>query len=123
MNDEEAQMSDPSIDPEQSIAWRAVPQDTPVRSADGEAVGTLFDLLGSDREDIFHGIVVHLGRLGHRVFVPADQVTRLTPSHVDVALNSDQLHALPPHDEERQFDLGMVGFIRKHVGWTREKDR
>jgi hypothetical protein len=123
MEDEEGQMSDPSIDPEQSIAWRAVAQDTPVRSADGESVGTLFDLLGSDREDIFHGIVVHLGRLGHRVFVPADQVTRITPSHVDVALTSDELHALPPHDEERQFDLGMVGFIRKHVGWTREKDR
>ncbi len=116
-------MSQSSVDPEQPIAWRAVPEDTPVRSADGESVGTLYDMLGSDQEDIFHGIVVHLGRLGHRVFVPADQVARLTPSHVDVSMTSAELHALPVHDEERQFDLGMVGFIRKHVGWKQEKDR
>jgi len=116
-------MSNEPNDNEDPIAWRGVAQDTPVRSSDGEQVGTLSDLLGSDREDIFHGIVVHLGRLGHHVFVPADQVSLITRSHVDVALTSDEIHALPKHDEERQFDLGMVGLFRKHPGWVREKDR
>jgi hypothetical protein len=116
MPDEPDNLEDP-------ISWRGVAQDTPVRSSDGQDVGTLSDLLGSDQEDIFHGIVVHLGRLGHQVFVPADQVTLMTRLHVDVALTSDELHALPKHDDERQYDVGIVGFFRKHPGWVREKDR
>jgi len=110
-------------DSEEPIAWRGVVQDTPVRTSDGETVGMLSDLLGSDQEDIFHGIVVHLGRFGHHVFVAADQVSLMTPSHVDVSLTSAEIHALPKHDEERQYDLGMVGLFRKRPGWIREKDR
>jgi hypothetical protein len=115
--------TDRLLDPEQPIAWRGVLQDTPVRSSEGEQVGTLYDMLGSDEEDIFHGIVVHLGRLGHRVFVPADDVTLMTRAHVDVAYTSDQLHALPVHTEERQAEVGWVGVVRKHLGWKSEKDR
>jgi PRC-barrel domain protein len=115
-----ADQSEGNDDP---IAWRGVTQDTPVRTSDGQNVGTLSDLLGSDREDIFHGIVVHLGRFGHHVFVPADQVTLMTRSHVDVSPTSEEIHALPKHDEERMYGLGMVGFFRKHPGWVREKDR
>ena len=110
-------------DPEQPIAWRGVAQNTPVRSSEGEQVGHIVDLLGSDEEDIFHGIVVRLGRLGHDVFIPADDVTLMTPSHIDVAYTEDQLHGLPKHTEERQFELGWVGFFRRHLGWKREKDR
>ena len=116
-------MPDEPDNQEDPIAWRGVAQDTPVHSSEGQEVGTLSDLLGSDQEDIFHGLVVHLGRFGHHVFVPADQVTLMTRSHVDVALTSDELHALPKHDEERQYDVGIVGFFRKHPGWVREKDR
>jgi hypothetical protein len=110
-------------DPEQPIAWRGVLQDTAVRSSEGEQVGTISDMLGSDQEDIFHGIVVHLGRLGHEVFVPADDVTLMTSSHIDVAYTSDELHALPPHTEERQSELGWIGLFRRRLGWKREKDR
>ena len=48
-----------NTDTDQPIAWRGVPKDTAVRS-EGEQVGTLYDLLGSDEEDIFLGIVVQL---------------------------------------------------------------
>ena len=116
-------MGSQADDADQPIAWRGVIPDTPVRSSDGETVGTLSDMLASDQADIFHGIVVHLGRVGHHVLVLADQVTLMTTSHVDVSLTSAEIHALPEHDEERQFDVGIVGFFRKHPGWTREKDR
>lgn len=116
-------MADQHSDEDQPIAWTAVPVDTPVRSSDGETVGTLSDMLGSRQADIFHGIVVHLGRLGHHVFVSADQVSLLTRAVVGVALTSAEMHALPIHDEERQYDLGLVGLFRKHPGWRREKDR
>jgi hypothetical protein len=109
-------------DADQPIAWRAVPENTPVRS-DGEQVGTVYDLLGSHEEDIFHGIVVQLKWKGRCVFVPADDVVALTASHVDVSLSAGELGALPVHSDERQFELGMVGLLRKHVGWVKEKDR
>ncbi len=116
-------MADEVSDEDQPIAWMAVPEDTPVRSSDGETIGTLSDMLGSRQVDVWHGIVVHLGRLGHHVFVSADQVSLLTRSVVGVTLTSVEIHALPVHDEERQWDLGMVGLFRKHPGWRREKDR
>ncbi|MGD0861637.1 MAG: hypothetical protein ABSA21_02615 [Candidatus Limnocylindrales bacterium] len=112
----------PNNDPDQPVAWRAVPENTPVR-ADGQQVGTLYDLLGSHEEDIFHGIVVQLRSGSRRVFVPADDVDLLTASHVDVSLSAGELAALPEHTDERQFQLGMVGLLRKHVGWVKEKDR
>jgi hypothetical protein len=112
-----------ATDPEQPVAWRAIVEDEQVRSSDGKEVGTVYDVLGSKEDDIFHGIVVHLGRLGHRVLVLADDVRLITGSHVDVALTSTELHALPPHTDEHTFHLGVTGTFRKHVGWTTDKDR
>jgi hypothetical protein len=109
-------------DADQPIAWRAVPEDTAVRS-DGQQVGRVYDVLGSHEEDIFHGIVVQLRSGSRRVFVPADDVILITASHVDVSLSAGELAALPEHTEERQFELGMVGHLRKHLGWVKEKDR
>jgi len=109
-------------DADQPIAWRAVPEDVPVRS-DGKQVGTLFDLLGSHEEDIFHGIVIHLQPGSRRVFVPADDVDLITATHVDISVSAAELATLPEHTEERQFQLGMVGTFRKHAAWIREKDR
>ena len=87
-------MTQPPVDPEPPIAWRGVTQDTPVDTSDGERVGVVSDLLGSDDEDIFHGIIVHLGRLGHHVLVTADHVTLMTAGHVVVDLTSDAIHEL-----------------------------
>lgn len=105
---------------DQPVAWRAVPQDVRV-SAQGQNVGTLFDMLGSDQEDVFHGIVVRLSS-GKQVFVAADEVDLLSRTRVNVDLGPDELAALPEHTEERQFDLGYTGLF-KRLGWKQEKDR
>jgi uncharacterized protein YrrD len=107
---------------DQPVAWRAIPEDVAVRS-DGRQVGTVYDVLGSHEEDIFHGIVVQLRTGSRRVFVPSDDVTSITSSHVDVSLTPGELDTLPEHTDERGFQLGMVGLFRKHVGWVKEKDR
>jgi hypothetical protein len=99
---EERDVNDQQPDAEQPIAWRAVPEDTPVRSADGEEVGTLADLLGSDVEDIFHGIVVRLGRIGREVFVPADSVTLLTTRIGPTTWGSPASCASGPGGSERR---------------------
>jgi hypothetical protein len=110
-------------DADQPIAWRAIVEDEPVRSSEGDDVGTVYDIVGSREDDIFHGVVVHLGRLGHRVLVLADNVSLISGSHVDVSLTSAELHALPKHEDEHTFHLGVTGTFRKHVGWSSDKDR
>jgi hypothetical protein len=111
------------IDPEQPVSWRVVPQDVAVRSSGGIRVGSVHDLLGSNDEDIFHGIVVRLED-GHRnVFVPTDDVALLTGSHVDVSLTAAEIASLPTHSEDRTFHLGWHGRFRKSEGWIEDKDR
>jgi hypothetical protein len=112
-----------NIDPEQPIAWRVVPQDVEVRSSDGVSVGTLEDLLGSDEEDIFHGLIVKTADGNRTVFIPSENVTLLTGSHVDLSFSADEVRALPDHSAEKTFHLGWKGIFNKTVGWIEEKDR
>jgi hypothetical protein len=109
-------------DPDQPIAWRGVPQDTEVRSG-GQPMGTLDDLLGSNEEDIFHGIVIKLRDGSRRVFVPSDDVVLLTATHVDVSLSPGEIGALPEYVDQHGFGPGTTGFFRKHAVWVEEKDR
>ena len=120
-------MTQQSNDAETPIAWRGVAQNTPVVTSDGEKAGTVADVLGSADEDIFHGLVVHLGRLGHHVLVPADHVRLMTASQVSVQETSAEIHALPKYVEAAEYEVGTESFLGtgllKHLGWKREKDR
>ncbi len=104
------------------ISWRDIPENLPVVSSDGESVGRVSEVLGSQEEDVFHGLEVHLGRLGHRVLVPAAQVGEMTTGAVTLAITSAEVHALPEHTEERAYELGWTGRFRKRIGWVREND-
>lgn len=101
--------------PDQPIAWMAVREGTPVRSADAQAVGHLADLLASEQEDIFHGIIVELASDQRLVYVPADDVTLMTPSYLEIAFTADELANLPEHTEERQASLGWLGRFRHEL--------
>jgi hypothetical protein len=113
----------PQSDPEQQVSWRAVPADVPVRSAEGTVIGTLYEVMASTEEDIFHGLVVRLTDAERDVFVPVDDVSLLTVAHVDVDLTTAEIASLPDHRDEHVFHLGWTGQLRKHVGWIEEKDR
>jgi hypothetical protein len=113
-------MAAANVDPEQPIAWRAISSGFDVRASDGSPAGTVDEVLGAADEDIFHGIVVKV-RSGRCVFVPADYVTAMTASHVDVGLTLDELAGLPEHTEEQDFEVGWVGVFHKHLGWIRDK--
>ena len=104
------------------ISWREVTENEPVVTSDGATVGSVSEVLGSQEEDVFHGLEVHLGRLGHKVLIPAAQVAGMTAAAVTLVLTSDEVHGLPEHTEERAFELGWTGRFRKRVGWVREKD-
>ena len=74
--------------PDDPVAWRYVKEGTPVHGRDGEQLGTVENMLGSDQEDIFHGIAVRTGLLGTTRKIAADDVVSMTPARVDVSLDA-----------------------------------
>jgi len=56
----------------QPISWRSIVYGTPVISSDNERVGTVNEVLGSDSEDIFHGLRVALTGRRQDVMVDAE---------------------------------------------------
>jgi hypothetical protein len=79
--------------PDDPVAWSYVEADTLVVGADGEELGRVAAMLGTETEGIFHGIAVTPYRDGTTRVVPADDVTRLTSSKVEIAYDADRLAA------------------------------
>jgi hypothetical protein len=98
------------------ISWRSVIYGTPVLSADGTKVGTVREVLGSDSEDIFHGIRVAVS--GHPdVMLASDNVGGMSSSAVTSDLSAAEIQAMPAFDESASYHLASVGWLRKHLGW------
>ena len=102
------------------IGWRGIVYGTPVAAVDGARVGTIRAVLGSDSEDIFHGLRVGLAG-GHRdVMVSADNVTTMSSERIGLDLPRSAVEALPTYDEVATYHLASVGWLRKHLGWTKD---
>lgn len=113
-------MSEPHLDQDQPVAWKAVTAGTRVRAADGSTVGEVVDVLGASTEDIFHGFVVKRPG-GEEVVLLADDISRMTVGRVEVDLGPDAVAGLPPYRPEETFHLGLTGLLRKHEGWIRDR--
>src|SRR6188474_934123 len=79
--------------PDDPVAWSYVEADTLVVGTNGEELGRVAAMLGTETEDIFHGIAVTPYRDGTTRVVPSDDVTRLTSSKVEIAYDAEQLAA------------------------------
>ena len=113
----------PEPDEERPISWIAIAEATPVFSSDGEEIGPIHEVLGSQEEDIFHGIEVGHGVLAGPVLIPAEKVTSITNRRIDVAMTAEEIRQLPPFHEQPSFHLGVVGLFRKHLGWVKEDEQ
>jgi uncharacterized protein YrrD len=113
-------MKVPEPENEQPLSWKALLADTPVFSSEGQEVGSVFEVLGSEQEDIFHGIVVHAGPIGHHVMIPAGTIGTMTNRRVEVAMTTDEIRALAPYQEEESYHLGFVGLFRRRLGWVQD---
>lgn len=102
------------------VSWKTILADTPVVSSDGDEVGVVHEVLGSEQEDIFHGIVVRSGLLGKDVMVPAERVGHLANDKIGVGLTAEEMRALEPFQDEESYRLGIVGLLRHRVGWVSE---
>jgi hypothetical protein len=79
--------------PDDPVAWSYVQADTVVVGPDGQDLGRVAAMLGTETEGIFHGVAVTPYADGTIRVVPADAVTALTSSRVQVAYDAEQLAA------------------------------
>jgi hypothetical protein len=128
---------DQATDPEQSrshvvsndaetqnepVSWRGIVYDTPVFGSDGQRVGIVREVLGSDAEDIFHGLRIELDEGGRHVMILADDVTLITKGRIETGLASVGVAERPSYKEEETYHLASVGWLRKHLGWKRDSE-
>jgi hypothetical protein len=102
------------------VCWRGVVYGTPVTTADGVRVGTVREVLGSDAEDIFHGLRVRLTAGRRDVMVASDRVTLMSLAEIRTDLSRAEIEALPSYDETATYHLASVGWLRKHLGWRKD---
>jgi len=105
---------------DEPVSWRGLVYGTPVASSDGQRVGSVREVLGSDAEDIFHGLRVGLDGAKRDVMISADRIAAMTEDGVRIALSAAEARALPNYDEEATYHLASVGWLRKHLGWKRD---
>lgn len=79
--------------PDDPVAWSYVEADTLVVGSNGEELGRVAAMLGTETEGIFHGVAVTPYRDGTTKVVPADAVVSLTTSKVTIAWTADELAA------------------------------
>jgi hypothetical protein len=105
------------------ISYRLLARGTPVHASDGQKVGTVDQVLATDRENIFDGIVIHTSR-GRR-FVDAPEVARITDRRVTISITSAEAAELPEPDPsapafEADPAVGRLGRIFGG-GWKRRR--
>lgn len=83
--------------PDDPVAWNYVEADTLVVGPDGEELGRVGAMLGTETEGIFHGVAVIPYDDGTPRVVPADAVTRLTTSRIEIAYGREELSAAHEH--------------------------
>lgn len=89
-------MPDRTDDDGHAISYKVLAAGVPVRSADGEVLGTVVAALDNAREQIFDGIVFDTPR-GRR-FVDAPEVARIAERAVTLTLTAEEAAALPERD-------------------------
>jgi hypothetical protein len=102
------------------ISWRTVVAGTAVLSSGHEHVGEVREVLGSDGEDIFHGLRVKLIGGHPDVMVRGDDVESMSADEIRTGLTRAEFEALPAYDEHATYHLASVGWLRKHIGWKRD---
>jgi hypothetical protein len=83
--------------PDDPVAWSYVEADTLVVGPNDEELGRVEAMLGTETEGIFHGVAVIPYADGTTRVVPADAVTRITSSKIEIAYDAEQLAAAEEH--------------------------
>jgi hypothetical protein len=110
-------VTDQRTDPTAPISWRSIVYGTPVMGSDETQVGVVREVLGSDGDDIFHGLRVHLNDGNRDVLIDADDITLMASDGIVLGVNGTFAAGLPDFDEPATYHLSSVGWLRHHLGW------
>lgn len=102
---------------DEEVSWLQCPLHAPVFDAGANQIGTAESLLGDEKEDIFHGIVIKLKDGGELREVPAHLTTKITRVDVQTTVAPGEAKNLEPYHEQRWFHLGWGGLFRKRPEW------
>lgn len=105
---------------ETPASWRTIHYGSPVVGQDGTVLGKVAEVLGSDAEDIFHGIRLRAAGGGPDLVVPSSSVTGIAADRVATSLAPVDVAALAPYDETSTYHLASVGWLRRHLGWKED---
>jgi len=83
-------------------------------------VGTVREVLGSDADDSFRDISVQLSSDRRGVLVDAGGIAGRTAKGVERASRAREIEALTAYDDVATYHLASVGWLRKHLGWTKD---
>ena len=102
------------------IAWRSIIYGTRVVGVDGKPVGVVREVLGSDSEDIFHGLRVRLDGEKRDVQIDADDVVSIATDGITLGIDLTHATSLPEFNEPETYHLSSVGWLRHHLGWKQD---
>jgi hypothetical protein len=90
---------------ETPVSWLLIEPGWDVVASDGQRVGKVAERIGDSNVDIFDGLSVSPGLVAKDRYVPAEQVTLITPGTVRLGITSEQFdrdaeYAEPPESEE-----------------------
>jgi hypothetical protein len=104
--------------PDEPISWRAIGHGMPVYAVDGQLVGHVDELLGSDEKDVFHGIVLRLqAEAARRVDIASDDITAISRQRLVCSWTPGEIVLMPQHTDERGYALGWkkASFLFRHL--------
>ena len=92
-----------------AVHYTELKRGTPVRSSDGQEVGTVFEVLDNYRENIMDGLVLETAS-GERKFVDAPEVERTAERAVTLNITAADVAGLGPPPERGR---GLGGLFRR----------
>jgi PRC-barrel domain protein len=95
----------------QAISYKVLRRGTPVRTSDGEQLGTVRRVLDNARENIFDGLVVDT-RDGQR-FVDAPEVARIAERGVTLTIDAAEAAQLQAPESRLATRVGMSTTVRR----------
>jgi hypothetical protein len=81
------------------VSWFVIESGWKVVDAEGEDVGSVDEVVGDSGDDIFNGLSLSTGLLGRPVYVPSEQVGRITQGRVHLKLTKEQVRHLEEYEE------------------------
>jgi hypothetical protein len=108
------------------VSWKMIVHGWHVFDSAGEQVGTIDQITGDPEADIFDGLTVKDGVLGHARYVPSESVGEIREGEVHLSLDRAAVESLerftePPAEEQIIPDRST--WYQRLAWWTTGRNR